>query len=70
MGRPRREYDIKIPITQHECFGSFSGLYEQTTDLARFAVVAWIIQNNVAEATKLFHLTAAEKFAGRIGALC
>lgn len=55
------EYDIKILIRHHRCFGPFAESYEQIADQERLAVLVWIMQSTPPESMKPFHLTTARQ---------
>jgi serine/threonine protein kinase len=55
------EYDIKILMRHHRCFGPFPESYEQIADRERLAVLVWIMQNTPPETMKPFHLTTARE---------
>lgn len=55
------EYDVKILLKHHRCFGPFPESYEQIADQQRLAVLAWVMQNSPPETLRPFHLTTTEE---------
>ncbi|KAE8404319.1 kinase-like domain-containing protein [Aspergillus pseudonomiae] len=51
------EYDVKILMKHHRCFGPFPESYEQIADQERLAILVWIMQNSPPETLRPFHLT-------------
>ncbi|KAE8333923.1 serine/threonine protein kinase [Aspergillus sergii] len=57
------EYDLKILMKHHQCFGPFPISYEEIASQDRLAVLAWIIQNTPPETLKPFHLTTSREIS-------
>ncbi|KAL4820711.1 kinase-like domain-containing protein [Aspergillus spinulosporus] len=55
------EYDVKILLNHHRCFGPFPETYEQIADQQRFAVLTWVMQNSPPETLRPFHLTTSKE---------
>ncbi|KAF2272472.1 kinase-like protein [Westerdykella ornata] len=55
------EYDVKILMKHHRCFGPFPASYEEIADRERLAVLVWIMQNSPPETLRPFHLTTARE---------
>ncbi|KAM5437382.1 hypothetical protein McanCB56680_006786 [Microsporum canis] len=55
------EYDVKILMKHHRCFGPFPASYEEIADQERLAVLAWIMHNSPSETLKPFHLTTTRE---------
>lgn len=55
------EYDLKILMKHHRCFGPFPESYEEIADQERLAVLVWIMQNSPPETLRPFHLTTARE---------
>ncbi|KAL4934760.1 hypothetical protein BDV06DRAFT_208308 [Aspergillus oleicola] len=55
------EYDVKILLKHHRCFGPFPESYEEIADQQRLAVLTWIMQNSPAETLRPFHLTTTKE---------
>jgi hypothetical protein len=55
------EYDIKILIKHHRCFGPFPESYEQIADQDKLAVSLWIMQSTPPETMKPFHPTTTRE---------
>lgn len=55
------EYDVKILLKHHRCFGPFPESYEQIADQQRLAVLTWVMQNSPPETLQPFHLTTTEE---------
>ncbi|EER44659.1 serine/threonine protein kinase [Histoplasma capsulatum H143] len=55
------EYDTKILMKHHRCFGPFPESYEEIADQERLAVLVWIMQNSPPETLRPFHLTTARE---------
>lgn len=55
------EYDLRILLKHHRCFGPFPELYEQIADQQRLAVLVWIMQNSPPETLRPFHLTTSRE---------
>uniref|UniRef100_A0A093W1V4 Serine/threonine-protein kinase PLK3 n=1 Tax=Talaromyces marneffei PM1 TaxID=1077442 RepID=A0A093W1V4_TALMA len=55
------EYDVKILMKQHRCFGPFPESFEQIADQERLAVLIWVMQNSPPETLKPFHLTSTKE---------
>lgn len=55
------EYEVKILMRHHSCFGPFPESYEQIADQERLAVLVWIMQNTPPESMRPFHLTTARE---------
>ncbi|OBT48961.1 hypothetical protein VE00_00642 [Pseudogymnoascus sp. WSF 3629] len=55
------EYEVKILMKHHSCFGPFPESYEQIADQERLAVLVWIMQNTPPESMRPFHLTTARE---------
>lgn len=55
------EYDVKILMKQHRCFGPFPETFKQIADQERLAVLIWIMQNSPPETLKPFHLTSTQE---------
>jgi hypothetical protein len=51
------EYDIRILMKHHRCFGPFPKSYDEIADQERLAVLVWVMQNSPGETLKPFHLT-------------
>lgn len=55
------EYDAKILLKHHRCFGPFPVSYEQIADRQRLAVLTRVMQNSPAETLRPFHLTTTQE---------
>lgn len=55
------EYDIKILMKHHRCFGPFPESYEEIADQQRLGVLVWIMQNSPPETLQPFHLTTTQE---------
>ncbi|KAL4925821.1 putative serine/threonine protein kinase [Aspergillus undulatus] len=55
------EYDVKILLKHHRCFGPFPESYEEIADQQRLAILTWVMQNSPAETLRPFHLTTTEE---------
>lgn len=55
------EYDVKILMKHHRCFGPFPASYEEIADQERLAVLAWIMHNSPSETLKPFRLTTTKE---------
>ncbi|KAI9934452.1 hypothetical protein ASPWEDRAFT_175181 [Aspergillus wentii DTO 134E9] len=55
------EYDIKILMKHHRCFGPFPDSYEDIASQERLAALVWIMQNSPPETLKPFHLTTSRE---------
>lgn len=50
-------YDVKILMKHHRCFGPFPLSYEEIADQTRLSVLTWIMENSPADTLRPFHLT-------------
>jgi hypothetical protein len=57
------EYDVKVLMKHHRCFGPFPGSYDEIAGQERLAVLVWVIQNSLAETLKPFHLTTKREIS-------
>lgn len=57
------EYDVKILMKHHRCFGPFPESYEEIADQQRLATLVWIMQNSPSETLKPFHLTTTREIS-------
>ncbi|RWQ92407.1 kinase-like domain-containing protein [Paecilomyces variotii] len=57
------EYDIKILLKHHRCFGPFPESYEEIADQERLAVLIWVMQNSPPETLRPFHLTTTQEIS-------
>lgn len=57
------EYDIKILMKHHWCFGPFPDSYKDIADQERLAVLVWIMQNSPPETMRLFHLITVREIS-------
>jgi hypothetical protein len=55
------EYDVKILMKYHRCFGPFPESYEEIADQERLAVLVWVMQNSPPETLRPFHLTTTQE---------
>ena len=55
------EYDVKIFMKHHRCFGPFPESYEQIADQQRLAILIWIMQNSPPDTLRPFHLTTTRE---------
>ncbi|EZF33469.1 serine/threonine protein kinase [Trichophyton interdigitale MR816] len=55
------EYDVKILLKHHRCFGPFPESYEEIADQQRLGVLTWVMQNSPAETLRPFHLTTSKE---------
>ncbi|KAL4984446.1 kinase-like domain-containing protein [Aspergillus falconensis] len=55
------EYDVKILLKHHRCFGPFPESYEQIADQQRLAVLTWVMQNSPPDTLRPFHLTTTKE---------
>ncbi|RDW79310.1 Serine protein kinase [Aspergillus mulundensis] len=55
------EYDVKILLKHHRCFGPFPESYEQIADQQRLAILTWVMQNSPPETLRPFHLTTTKE---------
>jgi hypothetical protein len=55
------EYDLKILIKHHLCFGPFPVSYNEIADKERLAVLTWIMENSPVESMKPFNLTTSRE---------
>ncbi|KAE8348116.1 kinase-like protein [Aspergillus coremiiformis] len=55
------EYEFKILMKHHRCFGPFPASYEEIADQDRIAALIWIMQNSPPETLRPFHLTSARE---------
>lgn len=55
------EYDMKILMKHHRCFGPFPESYKEIADDERLSVLMWIMQNSPPETLKPFHLTTTRE---------
>ncbi|GIJ87552.1 hypothetical protein Asppvi_006460 [Aspergillus pseudoviridinutans] len=55
------EYDLRILMKHHRCFGPFPESYEQIADQQRLAVLVWVMQNSPPETLRPFHLTTTQE---------
>ncbi|EFE32723.1 cytochrome P450 monooxygenase, putative [Trichophyton benhamiae CBS 112371] len=55
------DYDVKILMKHHRCFGPFPASYEEIADQERLAFLAWIMQNSPREMLRPFHLTTTRE---------
>ncbi|OGM48357.1 hypothetical protein ABOM_003420 [Aspergillus bombycis] len=55
------EYELKILMKHHRCFGPFPASYEEIADGDRIAVLIWIMQNSPPETLRPFRLTSARE---------
>ncbi|KAJ9237220.1 hypothetical protein DTO166G5_3616 [Paecilomyces variotii] len=57
------DYDIKILLKHHRCFGPFPESYEEIADQERLAVLIWVMQNSPPETLRPFHLTTTQEIS-------
>lgn len=57
------EYDLKILMRHHQCFGPFPFSYEEIADEETIALCTWIMNNTPAEATKPFFRTSSREIS-------
>ncbi|KAB8067212.1 kinase-like protein [Aspergillus leporis] len=55
------EYEVKILMKHHRCFGPFPASYEEIADQDRIAALMWIMQNSPPETLRPFRLTSARE---------
>ncbi|OJJ42304.1 hypothetical protein ASPZODRAFT_155405 [Penicilliopsis zonata CBS 506.65] len=55
------DYDLKILLKHHRCFGPFPESYEQIVDKQRLAVLVWVMQSSPPETLRPFHLTTTQE---------
>lgn len=55
------DYDLKILMKHHRCFGPFPESYEQIASQEILAVLVWVMQNSPPETLKPFHLTTSRE---------
>lgn len=55
------EYDVKILLKHHRCFGPFPEPYEEIADQQRLGILTWVMQNSPAETLRPFHLTTSKE---------
>ena len=55
------EYDTKILMRHHRCFGPFPESYKEIADQERLAVLVWIMQNSPPETLRPFHFTTTQE---------
>ncbi|KAJ5921055.1 hypothetical protein N7466_009381 [Penicillium verhagenii] len=55
------EYDLKILMKHHRCFGPFPESYEEIADQKRLAVLLWVMKESPPETLWPFHLTTTRE---------
>ncbi|QVM09576.1 hypothetical protein D8B26_004231 [Coccidioides posadasii str. Silveira] len=55
------EYDLKILMEHHRCFGPFPLSYQEIADEGRLEVLMWIMENSPAESLRQFRLTTSRE---------
>jgi serine/threonine protein kinase len=55
------EYDLKILVKHHQCFGPFPESFEEIVEQQRLEVLVWVMQNCPRESIKPFTLTSARE---------
>ncbi|KAJ5198338.1 kinase-like protein [Penicillium cinerascens] len=55
------DYDLKILMKHHRCFGPFPASYDEIANQQRRAVLIWVTQNCPPDTMRPFHLTTAQE---------
>lgn len=57
------EYDLKILMKHHQCFGPFPESYDQIADEGRLGVLMWVMRNSPKESLKPFVRTTKDEIS-------
>ncbi|KAJ5735151.1 kinase-like protein [Penicillium malachiteum] len=55
------DYDLKILMKHHQCFGPFPASYDEIANLERRAVLIWVMQNCHPNTMRPFRLTTSQE---------
>lgn len=55
------EYELKILVKHHRCFGPFPTSYDEIADQDQIAALVWIMQNSPPETLRPFRFTTARE---------
>jgi hypothetical protein len=55
------DYDLKILMKHHQCFGPFPASYDEIANQERRVVLIWAMQNCPPSTLKSFHLTTSQE---------